>query len=624
MKLSHLPLREMGGDESRLRARKAKALGVLFAASVALLGASTLGAPAGASTPPGTSSNRIMFWTKVADLESMTDSQLAQWKQDGVGGFVGETGYIWGMGGTQELTANPSASLSSSNYTLQRNLESSNFVARAHALGMKLYLGFYLQGFNDTSTPIANWFDDGTWSKTILPSVANAAASAHEMGFDGIAFDEELYPHVNGSTSATWNWNFSGNTYSESQTRQEAQLRGQQLMQAIVGAFPGVDLSVYDANFPGTWWAHVAQVNSGVQNEYHNDLNINFWSGMTSVEGYGGVWFDDESFYKTYNPAKTWSTALTYEENSFYAMASQNFSNWGYASTRVFDTPSAWIDSDGTDTAYTAPRPASFVAEQLQDFADWSPGGEFVVYAHSGMNGFDYSSYVSGMQAASQPSVVQSGPPALQVSSNQVNGDTASLSGTASDDYAIQAVTWTSSSGASGAADCTWQITAGADDTGYHWQMTWNIPSVPVAAGPNTISISVYDVHGLESTLAVDSVGTGNTSTIPSSSALRTSAGGYHLVASDGGIFSFGDAPFYGSTGAMRLNSPIVGMASTPDGGGYWLVASDGGIFSFGDAPFDGSTGAMRLNKSDRRDGFDTRRWWLLAGRIRRRHLQLR
>jgi hypothetical protein len=72
--------------------------------------------------------------------------------------------------------------------------------------------------------------------------------------------------------------------------------------------------------------------------------------------------------------------------------------------------------------------------------------------------------------------------------------------------------------------------------------------------------------------------------------------GGYWMVASDGGIFSFGTAKFYGSTGAMRLNQPIVGMASTPNGGGYWLVASDGGIFSF-NAPFLGSTGAIRLNK---------------------------
>jgi hypothetical protein len=64
---------------------------------------------------------------------------------------------------------------------------------------------------------------------------------------------------------------------------------------------------------------------------------------------------------------------------------------------------------------------------------------------------------------------------------------------------------------------------------------------------------------------------------------------GYWLVASDGGIFSFGDARFFGSTGALRLTRPVVGMAATPSGRGYWLVASDGGLFTFGDASFAGS-----------------------------------
>jgi hypothetical protein len=72
---------------------------------------------------------------------------------------------------------------------------------------------------------------------------------------------------------------------------------------------------------------------------------------------------------------------------------------------------------------------------------------------------------------------------------------------------------------------------------------------------------------------------------------------GYWLVASDGGIFAFGDAVFLGSRGGQPLNKPIVGMAGDPGGGGYWLVASDGGIFSYGGAPFFGSTGSMRLNK---------------------------
>ena len=71
---------------------------------------------------------------------------------------------------------------------------------------------------------------------------------------------------------------------------------------------------------------------------------------------------------------------------------------------------------------------------------------------------------------------------------------------------------------------------------------------------------------------------------------------GYWLVAADGGIFTFGDAGFFGSTGALKLNQPIVGMAPTGTGKGYWLVARDGGIFAFGDAQFLGSTGGMRLN----------------------------
>ena len=90
---------------------------------------------------------------------------------------------------------------------------------------------------------------------------------------------------------------------------------------------------------------------------------------------------------------------------------------------------------------------------------------------------------------------------------------------------------------------------------------------------------------------------------------------GYWLVASDGGIFNFGDASFYGSTGGIRLNEPVVGMAATPDGHGYWLVASDGGIFNFGDASFYGSTGGIRLNEPvvGMASTPDGRGYWLVA-----------
>jgi hypothetical protein len=66
-------------------------------------------------------------------------------------------------------------------------------------------------------------------------------------------------------------------------------------------------------------------------------------------------------------------------------------------------------------------------------------------------------------------------------------------------------------------------------------------------------------------------------------------------VASDGGIFAFGDAQFSGSTGGMHLNQPVVGISADPAGRGYALVASDGGVFDFG-APFYGSLGGLHLN----------------------------
>ena len=52
---------------------------------------------------------------------------------------------------------------------------------------------------------------------------------------------------------------------------------------------------------------------------------------------------------------------------------------------------------------------------------------------------------------------------------------------------------------------------------------------------------------------------------------------------------------FYGSTGSLQLNEPIVGMTPTPDGSGYWFTASDGGVFNYGSAGFEGSLGGTGI-----------------------------
>ncbi|HUA96168.1 MAG TPA: hypothetical protein VMB82_11665 [Acidimicrobiales bacterium] len=72
---------------------------------------------------------------------------------------------------------------------------------------------------------------------------------------------------------------------------------------------------------------------------------------------------------------------------------------------------------------------------------------------------------------------------------------------------------------------------------------------------------------------------------------------GYWLSQAGGGVYSFGDAHFYGSLPGLGVvpHAPIVGIEPTPDGKGYWLVGADGGVFAFGDARFHGSLPALDI-----------------------------
>ncbi|MHB1583948.1 MAG: NHL repeat-containing protein, partial [Acidimicrobiales bacterium] len=93
----------------------------------------------------------------------------------------------------------------------------------------------------------------------------------------------------------------------------------------------------------------------------------------------------------------------------------------------------------------------------------------------------------------------------------------------------------------------------------------------------------------------VPSPPTGSSGTGQGVTAATPDEHGYREVATDGGLFAFGDAAFYGSMGGQHLVAPIVGIAATPDGHGYWEVAADGGLFAFGDAAFYGSMGGKHL-----------------------------
>jgi Peptidase A4 family/IPT/TIG domain len=114
--------------------------------------------------------------------------------------------------------------------------------------------------------------------------------------------------------------------------------------------------------------------------------------------------------------------------------------------------------------------------------------------------------------------------------------------------------------------------------------------------GPGTVPVLVYTAGGSSQSVPADAF-TYVTPTPPvTSSGTPTSTHGYWLDGSDGGIFTFGSAQFYGSTGSLKLQRPVVGIVPTADKGGYWLDASDGGIFAFGDSGFYGSIPGLGLH----------------------------
>jgi outer membrane protein assembly factor BamB len=165
--------------------------------------------------------------------------------------------------------------------------------------------------------------------------------------------------------------------------------------------------------------------------------------------------------------------------------------------------------------------------------------------------------------------------------------------------------TWTTTSGAHGspivAGGLVWSIgdgslfslnaTTGAEVQQFPIGTSASSFPAPSAGDGLVLAPSSYQIHAFDGPAGLP----GPPSPTPAPTPARSSA--YYLTAADGGLFAFGHAGFYGSTGSLTLNRPVVGMAATPDSKGYWLVASDGGIFAFGDAGFFGSAGSLPLNK---------------------------
>jgi Carboxypeptidase regulatory-like domain len=451
------------------------------------------------------SADRLIVWTDCNDVVRLSDAELQRWIDRGVDGFVCQTGLLPGLGGTQAFSAERRVRLHGEDARLQRELLASAALRRARQGRLLLYLGFYAANYFNESTPFVDWFDDRGWSQKVLPRVRDLAAAARSMGFAGLAIDQELYPQKDGAKTASWSLRYPGNGRSEAQVRSAVEERGRELMKTMVRAYPGLELVAYDTQIPQSWHEKVQADINDVPNASALDVRIDLWDGISSVQGYSAIRWLDAIFYKTPHLAgASWDRALEYNANRIYSYLSRRFSNWSYASSRLHVSPFSWVN--GGQTSFERARDPDHVAQQLDAFKRWGAGGVFGNYSYGHLGDFDYGPYDAALRQASTPARVDTRPPTLAVTDPPGGaarisaGESFSLRGTASDDFAIRAVRWYDDRGGQGVARLTWNVT-GDYLSGWQGAMDWSIDRLRIAPGVGRLTISAEDIHGLASQL---------------------------------------------------------------------------------------------------------------------------
>jgi hypothetical protein len=450
---------------------------------------------------PRNSADRIIVWTGCDSLVQLTNANLDEWRDRGVDGFSCQVRRLAGMGGRNEFTGDLTG-LRGEQYVLERTLRDTRIVERAKQRGMKLYLAFYFANASNYATPLAEWFDDTAWSDTVIPAVRGIASAARALGFAGLAFDQELYTERGDPRTSSWKWNYPGNTSAEGEVRSQVRKRGEEMMQAILEGFPNVDILAYYTKFPETWDELVQEEVNGNAEAFADWVQIDFWDGLTRVEGFRSIRFLNATFYKIPHLGD-WDVAYTYQYNRLFAFLSRRLSNWDYAAGRIFETPFVWINAG--QRPFEAARSPEHVEEQLLRARHWGMGRLLADYAYGDLEKFDYGPYEPAMREASRPDAVDREPPEISVSTSASPSEDGrmDLAGTATDNMAIRWVRWKTDAGASGTAEMIW--TPAVDDASFPklqsatglWEMQLNMPGIPVRPGRNLITVTAEDIKGL-------------------------------------------------------------------------------------------------------------------------------
>ena len=244
-----------------------------------------------------------------------------------------------------------------------------------------------------TSTRPPRWSTGSTTTagrRSVLPRLADLAGGARSCSASpGLALDQELYGQTGGARPRPG----TGITRATPTPRRRCGRRPRDARRAGDGArcstaFPEVELAVYHVALPRR--LERARRAGGQRRRRTLDdlLHIDFWDGMTSVDGLRGDPLLGRHLLQDPAPSGTWDTALTYNTNQIFATFSRGSSNWD---VRLRAGPPIAVQPGSTPArtpraTSTTPGRRTTSRSSCSRFAKWGTGGEFANYVYGALD----------------------------------------------------------------------------------------------------------------------------------------------------------------------------------------------------------------------------------------------